>query len=221
MHCHDHGHGALGLREDRQRAVAFALRPWQTTAVLVHEFRDDLAQPAHRALHGFRVSLPLRCRLFDIGQTERQLAGREVGLVRVAEPFDQLSGRGGPTAGVRVEPSSQCTLGHLHQRGIHALPAAGVANITHTGEQRERRCRKAVDVGGRRRRSAGRDLGSEPRTDRSVACRARHAGVDEGHPTIVGYHEVGWAHCAVRERRLLAPEVVQDLGGLGEPSLHR
>ena len=134
VHGDDHGDGAVGLGEDRQRAVALALGAGKAASVLVHEVGDDVAETGHRRLHGFRVGLPLRRRLFDIGEAERQLAGRQIGLVRVLEALDQLTRRSRPTGGIGIEPSTQRALCHLRQRGVDAVPPTRVRDIRHAGQ---------------------------------------------------------------------------------------
>ena len=102
----DHGDRAVGLRENRQGAVTLALGSGQPASVLFHEVGDDVAEKGHRRLHGLWMGLPLRRRFLDVGEAERQLARRQIGLVRVLEALDQLTRRSRPAAGIGIEPST-------------------------------------------------------------------------------------------------------------------
>ena len=167
----DHGGGAVGLGEDRQRAVALALGAGKAAAVLVHEVGDDVAEKGHRRLHGFRMGLPLRRRLFDVGEAERQLARRQIGLVRVLESLDQLTRRSRPAGGSGSSPRRSASLCHLGQRGVDAVPPARIGDVRDAGQQGEPGCREPVDVRRRRRRDSIGDLGRHPR----AAPRSRWA----------------------------------------------
>jgi hypothetical protein len=71
------GHGVGGSLEDAERAVSLSSVLEHDAAVRHHRRLDELVMPAEGAVHEPRRPFPQRGRVDDIGEQERQHAGRE------------------------------------------------------------------------------------------------------------------------------------------------
>ena len=74
--------------------------------MLVHEVGDDVAETVIAGCMASGWASHCGVNLLDVGEAERQLAGGQIGLVRVLEALDQLRPPISAGGRDRIEPST-------------------------------------------------------------------------------------------------------------------
>ena len=215
-------HRVAGVRERRDRGVAFDGRAHTSTAVRFDGSVDHQLHLREQRGNSLRRAFPQLRRADDIGEQHGRDSRRSFVAPAGAQSLDQFARRCRPPCGIDREPFAQPCFQTAGYVGRDAVPPGRATSRRFTGQQREDRRRQAEDVAGAGRDATAGDL-RRAKTGSSTASsrRDRHrrrSEVDEHDATGAVEDEVGRLHVTVHNAVLMQHR--QRFGGLCGPPQH-